>query len=270
MQKLFARILISIICLTANQLAISQHYGILQKGHSHNDYRQKRPLYDALELGFCSIEIDVYVKNERLIVSHLPIFLNQKPDIESLYFQPLSKLTADSLFEKSFQKQPLILMIDIKNEPEKALELLRTKIEMLKNSLCYPNQNCGNNALIQICLSGRKPMSGNFSDSSRYYTIDGSIAGNLNSDLPYSLLQRLSDPLKKHFNSKNKLNKEEEKILQQLVWKAHAKGRQIRFYAAGNHNQLWKQLHHADVDWVNVDKLRRYAEFVQSETKKSN
>jgi glycerophosphoryl diester phosphodiesterase len=69
---------------------------------------------------------------------------------------------------------------------------------------------------------------------------------------------------------KKKLKKDEMITLQQLVWKAHAKGRQVRFYAAGNNPKLWKQLHHADVDWINVDKLKDYTKFAQSDNKKQD
>lgn len=268
MQKQLQIFLILMISLSAKQFAISQNYGTLNKGHSHNDYLQKRPLYDALELGFSSIEIDVYVKNNELIVSHLPIFLHQKPKIETLYFEPLKTLMNDSQFIRSFQNHPLILMIDIKNESEKSLELLRKKVKIIQKYLQYPGHHKGDNRILQICLSGKKPMSAIMSDSSKFYTLDGSISGDLSSDLPQNLLQRLSDPVKKHFKSKKNLKKDEVITLQQLVWKAHAKGRQIRFYAAGNNPKLWEQLHYADVDWINVDKLKDYAKFVQSENKK--
>ncbi|MFM7555618.1 MAG: hypothetical protein ACKPAH_10035, partial [Verrucomicrobiota bacterium] len=33
----------------------------LPQAHSHNDYEQKRPLLEALDHGFCSVEADVYL-----------------------------------------------------------------------------------------------------------------------------------------------------------------------------------------------------------------
>ena len=42
----------------------------LPQGHSHNDYYNKRPLLDALTNGFCSVEADVFLKNEKLLVGH--------------------------------------------------------------------------------------------------------------------------------------------------------------------------------------------------------
>ncbi len=63
----------------------------LQHGHAHNNYMHKRPLMEALENGFTSIEIDIFLHDDSLIVSHDALGLNKKPDIESLYPKTDSK-----------------------------------------------------------------------------------------------------------------------------------------------------------------------------------
>src|SRR5689334_17418060 len=45
-------------------------HGLLYYGHSHNDYRQKHPLTDALRLGYLSIEADVFLVDGDLLVAH--------------------------------------------------------------------------------------------------------------------------------------------------------------------------------------------------------
>ena len=42
----------------------------LPNAHAHNDYRHGRPLQDALEHGFTSIEADVLLINGELYVGH--------------------------------------------------------------------------------------------------------------------------------------------------------------------------------------------------------
>ena len=42
----------------------------LQKCHSHNDYLHKIPFFDAYNLGFGSIEVDVFLVNNQLLVAH--------------------------------------------------------------------------------------------------------------------------------------------------------------------------------------------------------
>ncbi|MCS6919603.1 MAG: hypothetical protein NZM28_07520, partial [Fimbriimonadales bacterium] len=43
---------------------------ILPRAHSHNDYWRKRPLQDALECGFCSVEADIFLVDGKLLVGH--------------------------------------------------------------------------------------------------------------------------------------------------------------------------------------------------------
>jgi len=42
----------------------------LLRAHSHNDYAHTRPLLDALDQGFCSVEADIYLENGQLLVGH--------------------------------------------------------------------------------------------------------------------------------------------------------------------------------------------------------
>ena len=45
----------------------------LPRAHAHNDYYHRRPLLDALDQGFCSVEADIYLVEDRLLVGHLPM-----------------------------------------------------------------------------------------------------------------------------------------------------------------------------------------------------
>jgi hypothetical protein len=42
----------------------------LTRAHSHNDYEHARPLLDALDHGFGSVEADVWLVNGALLVAH--------------------------------------------------------------------------------------------------------------------------------------------------------------------------------------------------------
>lgn len=39
----------------------------LIQAHSHNDYEHARPLFDALDLGFCNVEADIYLVDGKLL-----------------------------------------------------------------------------------------------------------------------------------------------------------------------------------------------------------
>jgi len=62
----------------------------LARAHSHNDYQQERPLEMALEAGFCSMEADIYLIKQELVLGHV------KPTerlLETHYLNPLMKRT---------------------------------------------------------------------------------------------------------------------------------------------------------------------------------
>jgi len=50
----------------------------LVRVHAHNDYEHARPLFDALDHGFMSVEVDVFLINNQLLVGHDPTQL--RPD----------------------------------------------------------------------------------------------------------------------------------------------------------------------------------------------
>src|SRR5262245_24855387 len=61
----------------------------LRHTHAHNDYEHKRPLFDALDQGFCSVEADVFLTDGRLLVGHERKDLRPERTLESLYLDPL-------------------------------------------------------------------------------------------------------------------------------------------------------------------------------------
>src|SRR5262245_39201431 len=61
----------------------------LKQAHAHNDYEHKRPLFDALDHGFCSVEADVFLQGDALLVGHVAKDLRPDRTLEKLYLDPL-------------------------------------------------------------------------------------------------------------------------------------------------------------------------------------
>ena len=75
-------ILLMILPSSANA-AVTQ----LSRVHSHNDYERTRPLQDALDYKISSVEADVWLRKNELMVSHLRVVF--RGDLEDLYLKPL-------------------------------------------------------------------------------------------------------------------------------------------------------------------------------------
>lgn len=113
--------------------------------HSHNDYYQKIPFWQAYSCGLNSIEIDVFLKNDSLYVTHSEDEIIKNRDIESLCLKPLR-----NALELGFRNNlPLQFLIDIKSDAKKTLHKL---IEILKN---YPKLI--ENPSVDFVISGNRP-----------------------------------------------------------------------------------------------------------------
>src|SRR4051812_13597363 len=117
-KKLFA--FITACCLFS--LLHAQTIVRLNNGFSHNDYWRKHPLFDALRNDCPYIEADVYLRGDKLVVSHILPCLRKKKTLERLYLEPLLK----GRFEngEAFPDAPITLMIDIKSNADKTYTLL--------------------------------------------------------------------------------------------------------------------------------------------------
>src|SRR5438105_4725697 len=61
----------------------------LLRAHAHNDYLHPRPLLDALDNGFTSIEADVHLVNGQLLVAHDLDQTSPDRTLRRLYLDPL-------------------------------------------------------------------------------------------------------------------------------------------------------------------------------------
>ena len=57
--------------------------------HAHNDYEHTRPLFDALDHGFCSVEADIYLVDGQLLVAHDRAKVKPERTLQALYLDPL-------------------------------------------------------------------------------------------------------------------------------------------------------------------------------------
>ena len=99
------------------------------KIHSHNDYEQNIPFWSAYANGLNSIEADIFLKDNRLYVSHTEADIKKERTLEKLYLDPLQQVMALQMGNQ----QPIQLLIDIKTE---SIATLKKLIAVLET---YPN-----------------------------------------------------------------------------------------------------------------------------------
>jgi len=233
---------------------------ILDCGHSHNDYVHEHPLFDALSYGYKSIEIDVWLHNGKLVVDHDGVGLDSKKDIEELYLRPIAeRVKAHHGWVYDGDTTPTIFMVEFKNDGEACYVKLKELIEKYKGLFC---DRMGRGGPIKILITGNKPWKTLLKGNELYATGDGDISQSCDKTPDY-IIERVSDPYGEHFSwhGRGAMPKAQRQKLEELVKIAHDHGRQIRFYALPQNENVWRELLDAGVDWINIDKLEMFAKF---------
>ncbi len=259
--KLLYTSTILLTCLVASARAQNAP---LAAAHAHNDYLHKRPLLDALEQGFCSVEADIFLIDGKLLVAHTRLEVVKDRTLESLYLEPLRKRIADNDGAVYPGGPPFGLLIDLKSDGEKTYRALHEVLGRYADLLTRVEQGQVKPGPVQVVISGNRPQELIASQPVRYCGIDGRLA-DLDSDKPAHLLPMISDNWTSNFKWRGvgEMPADERQKLRDITHRAHAQGRVVRFWATPEAPELWKELRDAGVDRINSDKLADLAAFLK-------
>lgn len=230
---------------------------ILPRAHSHNDYTRKRPLYDALDRGFCSVEADIHLVNGALLVAHNADQCRPDKTLESMYLAPLR----EQVHHNGGRVYPgytgrFILLIDFKTADEATLEALLTLLESYRDMLTVFTDTETRHGAVTVILSGGAPRETLFQRSERLAAIDGH-PHDLDTDLNPHRIPLVSAGWGGMFTwtGKGSMPENELDMLRGLIRKAHERGVMLRFWGLPRPWILWPVLHDAGVDLLNADNL---------------
>lgn len=233
------------LCLQSAPLPI-----ILPRAHSHNDYYRKRPLLDALDAGFMSVEADVFLADGKLLVGHSKAELKPERTLEALYLKPLSDRIKKLGWVHPTYADSFWVLVDIKENGKAAFARLLEEIGK------YPNLK--DNVVpgrVRFVISGDRPVKEVLASSALWMGLDGRFQddfGVSNRDRPW-----VSDAWSSHFKWRGEgvFPDAEQTALKALVSNAHESARKIRFWGAPDRPEIWAVQAKAGVDWINTDRL---------------
>ena len=236
------------------------------QAHAHNDYEHERPLFDALDHGFCSVEADVFAIEGELRVAHDRRDTKPGRTLEKLYLDPLMKRVKQNGGAVYKNGPPFTLLIDFKTKGEATYALLKPTLAKYKEMLASKEK--GKRAAISIVISGNRPFDIIEADKERLCGIDGRLS-NLDSKMPGNLMPLISDNWGSHFKwrGEGEIPEAEKAKLLDAVKRAHDAGRRVRFWATPENEKLWKVLADAGVDHINTDQLARLEKFLKMKEK---
>ena len=235
----------------------------LTQAHAHNDYYHPRPLLDAIDQGFCSVEADIFLVGDQLLVGHSRLELRKDRTLQTLYLDPLRQRVQSHGGRVYADGPTFTLMVDIKSDGPRTYAVLREQLAQYRDMLMHVEQGKVQAGAIQVVVSGNRPIAEMSAEKTRFAGIDGRL-GDLDSDRPAHLMPMISDRWSSHFRWRGEgvIPTEEGKKLRTIVEQAHASGRRVRFWATPEKTTVWKELQDAGVDHINTDQLKRLREFL--------
>lgn len=236
----------------------------LPRAHSHNDYEHARPLWEALESGFCSVEADIHLRDGELLVAHDPDQVKKSRTLERLYLRPLRALAQANGGRVFPNGPPILLLIDIKTEAEPTYRQLETVLARYRGLLTeFEGATIKTNA-VTVIVSGNRPRDIMRAQEKRLAGFDGRAA-DLSLQLPTSFAPLVSDSWRLHFawNGFGEFPAEQRARLRDFVAQAHAQGKRLRFWAVPDQEPAWRELFEAGVDLINTDRLPDLAGFLR-------
>jgi hypothetical protein len=235
----------------------------LTRAHAHNDYEHKRPLFDALEQGLCSVEADIFLVDGQLLVGHTRRSLKPERTLESLYLMPL-KERVEKNGGRVYRGGPeFTLLIDLKTNGEKTYPVLKTVLAKYADIINVPSDGRAARRAINVVATGSRPAAQIAADTNRLVGIDG-VWSDLDSDQPASLIPLISENWRSFFKWRGKgpIPPEEREKIRMAVQKAHAHGRRLRFWGTPDNPTVWQELYDDKVDLINTDDLPGIARFL--------
>ena len=265
MKRASIKTLLTLLCLSGAAALAQSPAQItpLINAHAHNDYEHTRPLLDALDCGFCSVEADVWLVDGRLLVAHELKVVRKERTLQSLYLEPLRERVEKNRGRVYPNGPTLTLLIDFKSSATETYQAFRVAIKPYEKMLTafYPDRK--EERAVTIIISGNRPLQFPESESVHYAGVDGRLT-DINSAASPLFMPLISENWAKAFKWKAQgpIPAAEKTKLKDLAAKAHEKGKRIRFWNIPNSPVAWKELQDAGVDLINADNLTGLRDFL--------
>lgn len=254
---------------TAALLAVSPATGQepLRNAHAHNDYEHPRPLSDAIEHGFISIEADVHLVGDTLFVAHDLEDIQPGRTLEALYLTPILERVRSNGGTVYAGGRSLILLIDIKSDAESTYHVLRGVLDDYADMLTQFTRDNVIEGAVTAIVSGNRPRATMMGETHRLAAYDGRLADlTAHSEAPPASIPLISSHWSaiSAWRGEGPMPETDRERLRHAVAKAHEQGRMLRFWGTPDTPSVWEVLLEEGVDLIGTDDLGALRDFLTS------
>ncbi len=216
------------------------------KLHSHNDYLRNVPFWEAFGAGAASIEVDVILQNDQLMVAHEQASIRPERTFSSLYVDPIRKAHELGMIrEFGFH-----LLIDCKTEGYGTLaQIVKDAGEL--GDLLYSAQNPTG---LKLIISGNRPKPEDYAKYPEWVLFDYQ-SKTLTPTLPWEKIGMVSLSFRQFsvWNGKGRIVEQELNALREFIALVHSFDKPVRFWASPDSKSAWKAFYELGVDYINTD-----------------
>jgi hypothetical protein len=231
----------------------------LVNAHAHNDYEHARPLRDALDNGFCSVEADIYLVDGELLVAHDRDKVQKGRTLQSLYLDPLRERVKRNGGRVYRGGPTVILLIDVKSDAAATWAVLKGVLARYQDILTRFTPDRTEKRAVTAIISGARAVDAVAAEKVRYAGIDGRLSDLNGAAAPPSphLYPLISDSWANFsmWRGAGPMPEADRRRLEEVVAKAHRGGYLLRFWATPDTRESWAAFRAAGVDLINTDDL---------------
>ncbi len=256
MKYIYKSLILAIVFLTIVTVRLTAQSK--KQIHSHNDYCQLVPFYQAYSQRISSIEADLFYKNGKLLIGHDLEDLREDATFEDMYVLPLVKLfhqNGGKAWKDSNETLTLVVELKSKTEPTlSAVVKLLQKYPKVFDSSKNPNA-------VKIVVTGNVPEGIDFEKYPEFIMFDGTFQNYKSEEL--KRIAMISVPFFDYanWNGKGAMTAPQKMKVQKAIDEAHKLGKPIRFWASPDGITAWNTLHQMGVDIINTDKVEACTDY---------
>lgn len=256
----------SLVAFAAGAAALAAAEPVaLPRAHAHNDYEHARPLLDALDHGFCSIEADIWLVDGALLVAHDRRDVRPERTLTTLYLAPLRERFRRLGGRIHADGTPVTLLVDVKSAAGPTYVALHEVLSLHADLLTEFRGVAVRPGAVTVIVSGNRDEAAMRAQAVRYAALDGRKV-HLDADAPPTLVPWVSENWRtlSSWDWRGALPAEVRRDLGDWVARAHARGRKLRFWNVPDRPEAWTVLLAAGVDVIGADNLPALRDFLRA------
>jgi len=223
----------------------------LPRAHSHNDYEQLHPCSDAIAARVSSIEADLWLEGEKVMVAHDRG--KWRGDFETLYLKPLNGLWERDALPVG-PDGVFLLWLDLKD----ASPGLRSRLHELLEAYPFTKARDERHQAVQVIVTGNAMAKESFVKEypSAVVTRDSNTFSEEDAEgSPEWSWYAVNWKTVAEGDGIAEITPERREKLRVLVAKVHAKGRKLRLWNHPAGLEFWEMAAAAGVDRLGTDRL---------------